>query len=75
VTDITEMQKNAQKRHREVLEMVEALSDIAISDAASSVCNIHYLWGMSITLVQISRVYSGSHNRYIVLLKSLKSVV
>ncbi|KAJ7863423.1 hypothetical protein B0H13DRAFT_2565205 [Mycena leptocephala] len=48
MTDIAEMQENAQKRHQEVLSMieVEALSDATSSDRASS----------------MSRVYSGSHN-------------
>ncbi|KAJ7899920.1 P-loop containing nucleoside triphosphate hydrolase protein [Mycena leptocephala] len=40
------MQKDAEKRHKEVLDMIEALSDTTSSDRASS----------------ISRLYSGSHN-------------
>ncbi|KAJ7866154.1 hypothetical protein B0H13DRAFT_1898218 [Mycena leptocephala] len=46
MADIAEIQENAQKRHQEVLTMVEALSEATSSDRASS----------------ISRVYSGSHN-------------
>jgi hypothetical protein len=66
MTDIAEMQENAQKRHQEVLSMieVEALSDATSSDRASSVRKIHCLRGMPITFFwQMSRVYSGSHNR------------
>ncbi|KAJ6592490.1 hypothetical protein B0H19DRAFT_1055209 [Mycena capillaripes] len=37
ITDIAEMQKEAQKRHQEVLHMAESLSDGASSDGASSV--------------------------------------
>ncbi|KAJ7812594.1 hypothetical protein B0H13DRAFT_1926066 [Mycena leptocephala] len=44
--DITEMQEEAEKRHKSVLNMVEAASDRTSSDGASS----------------ISRFYSGSHN-------------
>ncbi|KAJ7873953.1 hypothetical protein B0H13DRAFT_1894777 [Mycena leptocephala] len=43
---ILEMQEAAEKRHQEVLDMIEALSDTTSSDVASS----------------ISRVWSGSHN-------------
>jgi propanediol dehydratase large subunit len=49
ITDITEMQENARKRHQEVLDVVEALSDATSSDRASSVCQIKYLGGISIT--------------------------
>ncbi|KAJ7899910.1 P-loop containing nucleoside triphosphate hydrolase protein [Mycena leptocephala] len=44
--DITQMQEDAEKRHKEVLDMVEALSDTTSSDRSSS----------------ISGLYSGSHN-------------
>ncbi|KAJ7812596.1 hypothetical protein B0H13DRAFT_1926068 [Mycena leptocephala] len=44
--DIKQMQKDAEERHKEVLDMIEALSDTTSSDGASV----------------ISRVYSGSHN-------------
>ncbi|KAJ6534966.1 hypothetical protein B0H19DRAFT_1241219 [Mycena capillaripes] len=37
IADVTEMQRVAEERHQEVLEMVEALSDPATSEAASSV--------------------------------------
>jgi hypothetical protein len=43
VTDIAEMQANAQKRHREVFDMVEALFDATSLDRASFVRKIHYL--------------------------------
>ncbi|KAJ7838139.1 P-loop containing nucleoside triphosphate hydrolase protein [Mycena leptocephala] len=46
MNDITKMQEDVEKRHKEVLDMIEALSDRTSSDGASS----------------ISRVYSGSHN-------------
>jgi hypothetical protein len=35
--DITQMQEDAEKRHKEVLDMVEALSDTTSSDRTSSV--------------------------------------
>jgi hypothetical protein len=35
--DITQMQEDAEKRHKEVLDMIEALSDTTGSDRASSV--------------------------------------
>ncbi|KAJ7909959.1 hypothetical protein B0H13DRAFT_1877147 [Mycena leptocephala] len=46
MTDATVMQEEAEKRHQEVLNMIEALSDSTSSDGASF----------------ISRVYCGSHN-------------
>ncbi|KAJ7906621.1 hypothetical protein B0H13DRAFT_1880399 [Mycena leptocephala] len=45
--DITQMQEDAEKRNKEVLDMIEALSDTTSSDRASS----------------ISGLYSGSRNR------------
>jgi hypothetical protein len=36
--DITQMQEDAEKRNKEVLDMIEALSDTTSSDRASSVC-------------------------------------
>ncbi|KAJ7837936.1 hypothetical protein B0H13DRAFT_1912243 [Mycena leptocephala] len=44
--DLTQMQEDAEKRNKEVLAMIEALSDTTSSDRSSS----------------ISRLYSGSHN-------------
>jgi hypothetical protein len=38
--DITKMQEDADKRHKEVLEAIEALSDTS-SDGASSVPKFH----------------------------------
>jgi hypothetical protein len=35
--DIAQMREDAQKQHKEVLDMIEALSDTASSDGASSV--------------------------------------
>ncbi|KAJ7909828.1 hypothetical protein B0H13DRAFT_2490039 [Mycena leptocephala] len=62
--DITQMQEDAEKRNKEVLDMIEALSDTTSSDGASSV------WEFQSSLresphkfAQISRLYSGSHNR------------
>ncbi|KAF7365815.1 hypothetical protein MVEN_00455600 [Mycena venus] len=46
VPDVTRMRQDAEKRHKEVLHMIEGLSDTISSDSAST----------------ISRVYSGSHN-------------
>jgi hypothetical protein len=65
MTDITEMQEHTQKRHREVLDIVEAFSDATSSDGASSVRKIHCFCGMPIIVLQISRFYSGSHNRLV----------
>jgi hypothetical protein len=39
--NITGMQEDAEKRHKEVLDMIEALSDTTSSDTASSVWNFH----------------------------------
>lgn len=39
ISDIREMQQEANKRHQVVLDMIEALSDTPISDSASSVRN------------------------------------
>ncbi|KAJ6548482.1 hypothetical protein B0H19DRAFT_1074343 [Mycena capillaripes] len=36
MTDVRWMQENARKRHQEVLDMIEALSDVTSSDKASS---------------------------------------
>ncbi|KAJ7908360.1 hypothetical protein B0H13DRAFT_1878712 [Mycena leptocephala] len=62
MTDITKIQENAQKRHREVLDIIEALSEATSSDGASTVRKIHCFWRMPIILFQISRLYSGSQN-------------
>jgi hypothetical protein len=35
--DITEMQEGAERRHKEVIDMIEALSDTTGSDKASAV--------------------------------------
>jgi hypothetical protein len=43
MAEIAEMQENAQKRHQEVLNLVEALSDVTSSDSASSVCGLDRL--------------------------------
>jgi hypothetical protein len=37
VKDITQMQEDAEKQHKEVLDMIEALSDTTSSDGASFV--------------------------------------
>jgi hypothetical protein len=74
MTDITEIQENAWKRHQEVLNAIEALSDRTSSDRTSSVSEIHHLRGMSITCVQISGVYSGSHNRYVLQTEPLNNI-
>ncbi|KAJ7829358.1 hypothetical protein B0H13DRAFT_1916540 [Mycena leptocephala] len=62
MTDITKIEENAQKRHREVLDMIEALSEATSSDGASTVRKIHCFWRIPIILFQMSRLYSGSHN-------------
>jgi alpha-D-ribose 1-methylphosphonate 5-triphosphate diphosphatase PhnM len=40
--DITQIQQDAEKRHKEVLDMIEALSDTTSSDRASSVHEFHF---------------------------------
>jgi hypothetical protein len=57
------MQEDAEMRHKEVLNMIEALSDSPSSDEASSVCKFHSFVRIVMTFAQISRVYSGSHTR------------
>jgi hypothetical protein len=37
MSDMTKMQEDAENRHKEVLDMIEALSDTTSSDGASSV--------------------------------------
>jgi hypothetical protein len=37
--DIIEMQKDAQRRHQEVLDMIEKLSEATASEGVSTVCN------------------------------------
>jgi hypothetical protein len=37
MNDITKMQEDVENRHKEVLDMMEALSDTTSSDGASSV--------------------------------------
>jgi hypothetical protein len=64
--NVTEMKENVRKRHQEVLDVVESLSDATSFESASSVREIRDLWQISIIFLQISRVYSGSHNRYVV---------
>jgi hypothetical protein len=36
------MQQDAEKRHNEVLDMIEALSDTTSSDEVSFVCKFHH---------------------------------
>jgi hypothetical protein len=43
IKDITQMREDAQKRNKEVLDMIEALSDTTSSDSASSVWGIPVL--------------------------------
>jgi hypothetical protein len=69
MTDATVMQEEAEKRHQEVLNMIEALSDSTSSDGASFVCTItECIPKQVLNLTQISRVYSCSHNRYVLFL-------
>jgi hypothetical protein len=39
MTDIREMQQDSWKRHQEILDLIEALSDSRSSDGVSSVWN------------------------------------
>ncbi|KAJ7834958.1 P-loop containing nucleoside triphosphate hydrolase protein [Mycena olivaceomarginata] len=43
LSDITEMQKDAQKKHQEVLDMIEKLSEATASERASTISG-HYSW-------------------------------
>jgi hypothetical protein len=72
IKDMANMQRDAQKRHEEVLNMIESLSDTTSSDRASSVQKLHYLCRFVLTTVQIGTVYSGSNNRYWVLTISIR---
>jgi alpha-D-ribose 1-methylphosphonate 5-triphosphate diphosphatase PhnM len=40
--DIAQIQEDAEKRHKEVIDMIEALSDTTGSDRASSVHEFHF---------------------------------
>jgi hypothetical protein len=66
IEDITKMRQEAKQRHQEVLNMIEALSDAASSDTASTVINISLCLIHVLMVSQMTRVYSGSHNRYVV---------
>jgi hypothetical protein len=63
--DIIQMQEDVEKQHKEVLDMIEALSDTTSSDGASSVWKFRSSLreNQLINVAQISRLYSGSHNR------------
>ncbi|KAJ7877150.1 hypothetical protein B0H13DRAFT_1893366 [Mycena leptocephala] len=54
MNDITKMQEDVEKRHKEVLDMIEVLSDRTSSDGASSV------WQFQSS--SKIKVYSGTHN-------------
>jgi hypothetical protein len=58
------LQQEAEKRHQEVMDLIEALPDTSGPDTASSVCNLHYLYSILTNWEQINRVYSGFHMRY-----------
>ncbi|KAJ7902459.1 hypothetical protein B0H13DRAFT_2513217 [Mycena leptocephala] len=61
--DITEIQEDAERRHKEVLDMIEALSDTTSSNGASFVWKFHCsIENQIVTFAQISRVYSSSYN-------------
>lgn len=66
IEDITKMRQEAKQRHQEVLNMIEALSDAASSDTASTVINISLCLIHVLMVSQTTRLYSGSHNRYVV---------
>jgi hypothetical protein len=61
--DIAQMQEDAEKRQKEVLDMIEALSDTTSSDRSSSVWEFYSAENQIMNVTQISRLYSGSHNR------------
>ncbi|KAJ7715955.1 hypothetical protein B0H16DRAFT_1477039 [Mycena metata] len=56
MSNVKEMQDQAQLKHQEVLDILEAMSS---SDSASSVCG-HILQEYQLTAGQISKMYSGS---------------
>ncbi|KAJ7746959.1 hypothetical protein B0H14DRAFT_452880 [Mycena olivaceomarginata] len=64
MNDIEELQKESEKRHQEVLNMIETLSDTS-SDRASTVQGRAFSENQALTFttcVQISGVYSCSYN-------------
>ncbi|KAJ7854370.1 hypothetical protein B0H13DRAFT_1903700 [Mycena leptocephala] len=63
IKDIAEMQEDAEKRHKEVLDMIEALSTLLVQMEHPLYGNSTPLKNQLISVIQISRLYSGSHNR------------
>jgi hypothetical protein len=57
------MKKDAQKRHQEVLEMIEELSEATASDRASTVSSSKLLHQYTPDALQISGHYSWFSNR------------
>jgi hypothetical protein len=60
---ITEMQRDAEKRQQEVVDMIEALADTTSSDIASSVWKFITSLRSGNDFTQMSGVSSGFHNR------------
>jgi hypothetical protein len=58
------MQKDAQKRHQEVLDMIEKLSEATASEGVSIVCSSGMFTRCIPTFSQGSGHYSWSSNRY-----------
>ncbi|KAJ7839753.1 hypothetical protein B0H13DRAFT_1911075 [Mycena leptocephala] len=61
MNDITKMQEDVEKRHKEVLDMIEAFSDRTSSDGASSVCSKLYL-NLHATIQ--TKILHGEHQNY-----------
>jgi hypothetical protein len=57
------MQKDADRRHHAVLEMIEKLSEATLSERASMVINSAWFYGSPPTLLQISGHHSWFSNR------------
>jgi hypothetical protein len=60
------MRKDAERRHHEVLDMIEKLSEATASERASMVINLVCFNGFLPTVSQISGNHYWSSNRYII---------
>ncbi|KAJ7839923.1 hypothetical protein B0H13DRAFT_1910944 [Mycena leptocephala] len=60
MADTTKMHEEVQRRHHDVLKMIESLSDSTSSDEQSSVRNLLFL---AVSQSNSSQIYSGSYTR------------
>jgi hypothetical protein len=64
MADTTKMHEEVQRRHHDVLKMIESLSDSTSSDEQSSVRNLLFL---TVSQSNSSQIYSGSYRRSVFL--------